>query len=105
MTWIVMIAIGLGSFGFRVGPLLLFEGVSLSPRLDRAIRHGGIAAISALVVISAKGATAGGKTIPTLVAVVPAIALAARGASLIRTLIFGSALYAGALVVMSLAGH
>ena len=35
MTWVVILAVGLGSFAFRLGPLLLFQRVSLTERGDR----------------------------------------------------------------------
>ena len=44
MTWLVILAVGAGSFVLRLGPLLVFERVSLSDRGDRVIRHAGMAA-------------------------------------------------------------
>ena len=48
MTWLVILAVGAGSFVFRLGPLLVFERISLTERGDRVIRHAGTAAITAL---------------------------------------------------------
>lgn len=45
MTWVVILAVGAGSFVFRLTPLLVFERVSLGPRGDLIIRNAGTAAI------------------------------------------------------------
>ena len=94
MTWVVIIAVGAGSFLFRLAPLLVFERISLSERGDRVIRHAGTAAITALIVATTKHSATGSAAIPTVVAVAAAIALAARGASMLRLLAFGVGIYA-----------
>ena len=101
MTWLVIIAVGAGSFMFRLGPLLVFERVTLSERGDRVIRHAGTAAITALIVMTTKHSAAGGSVIPTLSAVTVGVALAARGASMLRLLLFGSATYACSTIALS----
>ena len=90
MTWLVILAVGLGSFAFRLGPLLLFQRVSLSERGDRVIRDAGTAAITALIVISSKQSATGSATVPTVLAVAAAVVLAARGASMLRLLACGA---------------
>jgi branched-subunit amino acid transport protein len=102
MTWVVMLAVGLGSFAFRLGPLLAFQRISLSERGDRAIRNAGFSAITALIVVSTKHSASGSALIPTLLAVGVAIVLAARGASMLRLLVCGGALYALSAVVIDL---
>jgi branched-subunit amino acid transport protein len=102
MTWAVIVAVGLGSFVFRVGPLLLLERVSLGERGDRLVRHAGTSAITALIVVSTRTAATGNATVPAVVAVAVATVLAARGASMLRLLILGGGVYVGALVVAGL---
>ena len=98
--WIVMIGVGAGSFLFRVGPQLLLEHVTLSQRTVRAIRHAGIAAIAALIVVSTKQVATGNATLPALLAVGTATVLGARGGSIFRLLVTGGAAYlVGALAV------
>jgi branched-subunit amino acid transport protein len=102
MTWVVILAVGAGSFAFRLGPLLVFERVSLTERGDRVIRHAGTAAITALIVVTTKHSATGGAVIPTLLAVAAALVLAARGASMMRLLLFGGATYACSAIVVGL---
>ena len=102
MTWLVIIAVGLGSFVFRVGPLLLLQRVSLSERSDRAIRHASLAAITALIVVSVRHSATGEATVPTVLAVALGVVLAVRGASMLRLLVCGAATYAAAVVVVDL---
>lgn len=102
MTWVVMLAVGAGSFAFRLGPLLVAQRVTLSERADRLLRHAGIAAISALIVVSTKQTAAGGVTVPTLLAVAVATVLAARGRSMLRLLMIGGGIYACSAIVIDL---
>ena len=97
MTWIVMVAVGVGSYLFRVGPLLVLQRVSLSDRADQLIRHAGTAAITGLIVLSTKQSAA----VPTVLAVTVAAVLAARRASMLRLLTMGGAIYAGSLIAMA----
>jgi branched-subunit amino acid transport protein len=101
MTWLVIVAVGVGSFAFRLGPLVLFQKVTLSERGDRMIRDGGTAAIAALITISARQSATGGAVVPTVLALAAAIVLAARGASIFLLLVCGGAIYAGAAVAMN----
>ena len=102
MTWLVIFAVGAGSFVFRLGPLLVFERVSLGDRGDRVIRHAGTAAVTALIVTTTKHSATGPMTVPTVLAVAAAVVLAARGASMLRLLIFGGGIYAVSAIVMDL---
>jgi branched-subunit amino acid transport protein len=101
-TWLVILAVGLGSLAFRVVPQLVFERVTLSERSDQLVRHAGAAAITALIVTSTKQSASGNATVPTLLAVGIAVVLAARGASMIRILICGGAVYAFSIIVVDL---
>ena len=99
MTWVVILAVGLGSFAFRLGPLLLFQRVSLSERGDRLVRQAGTSAIVALIVVSARNEAAGDAVVPTILAVAVGTVLAARGASMVRILACGGGAYAAATLI------
>jgi len=101
MTWLVIVAVGVGSFAFRLGPLLLFQKVTLSERGDRMIRDGGTAAIAALIAVSARQSAVGGAVVPTVLALAAAVVLAARGASIFLLLVGGGAIYAGSAIAMN----
>ena len=101
MTWIVMIAVGVGSYLFRLVPLLVLRRVTLSDRADQLIRHAGTAAITALIVLSTKQSATGSAAVPALLAVSVAAVLAARRASMLRLLAVGGAIYAGSLVAVA----
>jgi branched-subunit amino acid transport protein len=102
VTWFVVIAVGLGSFAFRLAPLLLLQRAPISERTDRLIRHGGAAAITALIVLSTKAAASGTAALPTLVAVGTGLVLAARGASMVRLLLCGGGAYASCVIIVGL---
>ena len=102
MTWMVILAVGAGSFLFRVGPLFALERVTLSERSDRLIRNGGTAAITALIVGATKHNATGSAIVPTLLAVAVGVALAARGASILRLLVCGGGIYAGSVILLDL---
>ncbi len=59
MTWLVILAVGAGSFVFRLGPLLAFQRIALTERGERVIRHAGTAAITALIMVSTKHSATG----------------------------------------------
>jgi branched-subunit amino acid transport protein len=101
-TWIVILAVGLGSLAFRVVPQLVFERVTLSERGDQLVRHAGAGAITALIVTSTKQSASGNSTVPTLLAAGIGVVLAARGASMIRILICGGAVYAFSTIAVDL---
>ena len=96
MTWVVILAVGAGSYLFRVVPLLLLQRVALSESTDRAIRHAGLAAIAALIATSAHHAAHGTSVVPSVMALGVGVGLALRRASMIRIVLVGSGLYAAA---------
>ena len=102
MTWVVILAVGAGSFVFRVVPLLVLQRAPLGERTDRVIRHGGLAAVTALIAVSTRHGATGSATAPTFVAVAVGVVFAVRGASMVRLLIFGSAAYAASAIVAGL---
>ena len=94
MTWVVILAVGVGSYLFRVGPQLLLERTSLSANGDQLIRNAGTAALTALIVAATKQSATGNALVPTVLAVAVAALLAARGQSMLRVLLGGGAVYA-----------
>jgi branched-subunit amino acid transport protein len=104
VTWIVVLTVGVGSYLFRVGPLLAIQRMTLPPRAERVIRHAGTAAITALIVVAGKQSAAGGSVLPTILALAAGIGLACRGAAMTRILVVGGALYAGVAVGIGLLG-
>jgi branched-subunit amino acid transport protein len=102
VTWVVVLAVGAGSFLFRAGPLLALQRTQLGARADRVIRHGGLAAVTALIATSTRRSATGDLAVPTLVAVAVGAALAVRGASMVRLLVFGGVAYAVSDIVTAL---
>ena len=102
MTWVVIVAVGAGSFVFRLGPLLAFERITLGERGDRLIRNAGTAALTALIVGATRHGATGNAIVPTLLAMAVAIVLAARDASIFRLLACGGGIYACSAVVIGL---
>jgi branched-subunit amino acid transport protein len=101
-TWVAILTVGAGSFAFRLVPLLLLEHRHLGERADRVIRHGGLAAITALIAVSAVHSSDGGNAVPTLGAVALALALAGRGRSMLRIMVCAGAMYAALEVLRHL---
>jgi branched-subunit amino acid transport protein len=101
MTWLAILAVGAGSFMFRLAPLMVFERITLTERGDRLIRHAGTAVITALIVMTTKHSASGGSLVPTLLAVSVGIVLAARGSSMPRLLLSGSAVYFASTIALA----
>jgi branched-subunit amino acid transport protein len=102
--WIVILAVGLGSFLFRVVPMLALARVTSSATVERWIRHAGTAAVTALIAVSTRHGATGRATGPTLAAVGVAAVVAARGAPMGRLLLLGGATFAcGTIAVAALA--
>ncbi len=76
MTWLAITLVGVGSYLLRVLPLVVLPRVTLPPRVDRAVRHAGLAAITALLVSSVTGRVGAGDLRPTLIAVAVGCGLA-----------------------------
>ena len=49
-TWVASVVAGMVSYVFRAAPLLVLGPVRNSDRVDRAVRHGGAAVLTALLV-------------------------------------------------------
>ena len=99
MIWPAIVLAGLGSYVFRVLPLLVLPKVTLPPRIERGIRHGGFAAIAALLVSSVTHHGGTSDLLPTMVAVGVGLALAVHGAAMLRVVAIGGLTYLAVLVV------
>jgi branched-subunit amino acid transport protein len=99
VTWVVVVAVGVGSFVLRAGPQLLLERVSLAPRTERVLRHAGIAAIVALIVGSARQSALRGGAAPVVAALVVGMVVAVRRPSMLGVLMVGGGAYACAILV------
>jgi branched-subunit amino acid transport protein len=85
-------------------PLLVLPRVTLRPRFDRAVRHAGMAAITALLVSSVTGHAEAGDLRPTHAAVAVGVALAVRGAAMLRAVSIGGLTYVAVVVVSTTVG-
>jgi branched-subunit amino acid transport protein len=105
-TWAAILAVGLGSYLFRLLPLVLMGHrgrTTVSAPLDRTIRHASAAALTALVVSSLVHGSGSGQPLALWGAAAGGLAVALRGATMLRVVVLGMAVYAvltatGALV-------
>lgn len=51
-AWIAIVAVGIGSYAYRVAPLLLAGNRERAARIDRTLRYAGPAALTTLAVTS-----------------------------------------------------
>jgi branched-subunit amino acid transport protein len=93
-TWIVVLAVGLGSFLFRAVPLSLAGRLDESERFDRLIRRAGVATLTALLVTSADHGAQAGNDVALAAALAVGFVLGLRGGSMLRVVLAGSATYA-----------
>jgi branched-subunit amino acid transport protein len=100
MTFLAIALVGLGSYAFRCVPLLTLPRRSVSPAVERSLRHAGTAAIAALVAGSLVGAPGGADVEASRVAVAAAIVVAVRGATLLRVVVVGVGIYAALFVLL-----
>jgi branched-subunit amino acid transport protein len=49
--WLAIVLVGLGSYAFRVVPMLLGERMQLSEAADATLRHAAVGAMTALMVL------------------------------------------------------
>ena len=52
--WLAIVLVGLGSYAFRVVPMLLGERMRLSEGADATLRHAAVGAMTALMVLGVK---------------------------------------------------
>jgi branched-subunit amino acid transport protein len=97
-TWLVVLAVGAGSFVLRAVPLLLGSRWVPTPRAERTMAYAGTAAVAALTVSAMRrGAPAAGEILGIATAAAVALPLAVRGASMVRVLLTGSGAYVAVL--------
>jgi branched-subunit amino acid transport protein len=99
VIWPAIVLTGIGSYILRVLPLVVLPKVTVPPAVERGIRHAGIAAITALLVSSVTHHVDAGDLLPTIVAVAVGLALAMRGAAMLRVVAIGGLSYLAMLVV------
>jgi branched-subunit amino acid transport protein len=99
-VWIAVGVVGLGSFAMRVLPLVTLGRAELTERTQAAIARAGLAAVAALIAVSTRSAAHGSTTVPALAAVGVASVLGARGASMMRLVASGGAVYAALWLVV-----
>lgn len=103
MTWVIVVSVGLGSYALRALPLFtggrLFDG----PNAERIIGYAGTAALSALIASGLRGAAeTGGEAWITISVAAVALAVAARGGSMLRVLGLAALTFAVAGGLLSL---
>jgi branched-subunit amino acid transport protein len=99
-AWTVVVAVGVGSYLLRALPLVVGRRWFRSMRVAGTMAPAGTAALAALVATGLRGASSGpGQTVTVLAAAVIALAVAVRGASLLRVLAFGGTTYLVVLTV------
>jgi branched-subunit amino acid transport protein len=105
MTWVVIAAVGIGSYLLRVLPLFVGGKYLASPRAERIIANAGVAALAALIATGLHR-SAGTTTdfVPTWIAGAAALAAAVRGWSMQRVLAAGAIAYASAWAATSVLG-
>lgn len=88
MIWLVILAVGLGSYAMRAVPLFTIGRLAPSERTARAIERAGAAALVALATTSVAGTAAGG-SLASVLAIVAGGIMAIRGATLSRVVATG----------------
>ena len=95
--WLAILLVGLGTYTFRVVPLLLTEWVRLSDRADAVLRHASAGAMTALLVTGVRGlgdGSGGHSLVAGVLAVGVASGLALLGRSLPLVVLSGAVTYA-----------
>jgi len=95
MTWLVMLAVGVGSYVLRALPVFAGERVLASPAVERVIGYAGTAALAALVTTGLRAVPARpGQTVLTLAVGAAALTIAVRRGSVLRVLGTAAGVYA-----------
>ena len=105
ITWLVVIAVGAGSFALRAVPILGSADWMRSRRVEQLMAHAGTAAIAAISVSAVEHAATGvdGAIAPGAASAV-ALVMSVRGAPMWRVLLGGATAYGVLLALLSLAG-
>jgi branched-subunit amino acid transport protein len=102
-TWLVITAVGVGSYVLRALPVVLDARWLRAPRVEQAIAQAGTAALAALIAVGLRHSASSLTDTATVgVAATTALVVAVRGAPLHRVLIAGGAAYASAMAVACL---
>jgi branched-subunit amino acid transport protein len=102
-TWMVIMAVGLGSYALRALPVVLEAGWLRSPRVERTMGYAGTAALAALIVVGLRrSASTPVDTAAVIVAAATAVIVAVRRGSMPKILLAGGCAYAAALASASL---
>lgn len=103
MTWLVMLAVGVGSYVLRALPVFAGERVLASPAVERIIGYAGTAALAALVTTGLRAVPdSTGQGLLTLAVGAAALTIAVRRGSMLRVLFAGTCVYAAGSVAMLL---
>lgn len=101
-AWIAVIAVGLGSYGMRVGPLLLRNHFEPPAVVDDLIRYAGTAAVTALLVTSCLRVVDRGPLLPVVAALAVGSVLAWRGKPMYAIVVAGLASQWAAQLLVSI---
>jgi branched-subunit amino acid transport protein len=102
VTWLTMILVGIGSYAFRVVPVLVLPRFELSARADRLLRNAGAAALTALIATSVAGSGDAFDIAATLLAVGVAAVLAVSGSPMLRVVAGGAIAYAATALLFAI---
>lgn len=91
--WIAVLGVGVGSYVFRLAPLLVLGRMRLSERAEELLARAGLAAVTALIATSVRSAAVGPPAPAVLAAVGVGTVLAIRRASMVRIVLAGGAVY------------
>ncbi|MDV3222774.1 AzlD domain-containing protein [Intrasporangium sp.] len=101
-VWFAVLAAGIVSYVLRVLPLVLGSRVHPSEQAQAGLRHAGMGAITALLVLGIVGIlqpAAGLPVLPVVVALGVAAVCAGLGRSMLVTVVAGVGAYGAALLV------
>ena len=102
--WIAVVVAGLGSYALRVLPFLAGDRMHVSERAQAGLRHAGMGAITALLVLGVVTVLRPGSglaVVPVVAALVAATVCALMGRSMLATVVIGAVTHVAALVLMS----
>jgi branched-subunit amino acid transport protein len=104
--WVAVLLVALGSYAFRLVPMLLGERARLSERAETTLQHAAVGAMTALLVVGlrrAGGHTFGVEALAALIAVAVSSTVALMRRSMVLVVFLGAATYGGVVVVAGLA--
>ena len=94
-TWLVILAVGAGSYVFRAVPVMVDARWLRSPRFERTIGYAGTAALAALIAGGFRSnATTPTTTVAVCAAAAAAVFVSVRSRSMYRIMLAGGIAYA-----------